>query len=175
MSILDNNGINRWGDYSSTVVDPVNDTDFWTVQEYAGARQARGQCGGTTSYRPRTRAPALQSVSVNPAGVTGPQPSTGTVTLNMVTPAALSVDLARTILRPQVPASVTVAQNASSANFQITTNASPVHRRINLRHLQRPHRLRKFTVESSRLALQSVSVSPTTATGGHLVDRHSDA
>ncbi len=26
---------NRWGDYSASVVDPANDTDFWTVQEYA--------------------------------------------------------------------------------------------------------------------------------------------
>ncbi len=26
---------NRWGDYSSTQVDPTNDTDFWTIQEYA--------------------------------------------------------------------------------------------------------------------------------------------
>ena len=26
---------NRWGDYSSTVVDPVNDSDMWTIQEYA--------------------------------------------------------------------------------------------------------------------------------------------
>lgn len=26
---------NRWGDYSSTVVDPVNDLDMWTLQEYA--------------------------------------------------------------------------------------------------------------------------------------------
>lgn len=25
----------RWGDYSATVVDPVNDTDLWTIQEYA--------------------------------------------------------------------------------------------------------------------------------------------
>ncbi len=25
----------RWGDYSQTMVDPVNDTDFWTIQEYA--------------------------------------------------------------------------------------------------------------------------------------------
>lgn len=25
----------RWGDYSATVVDPLNDRDFWTVQEYA--------------------------------------------------------------------------------------------------------------------------------------------
>jgi hypothetical protein len=28
-------GRNRWGDYSNTVVDPANDTDFWTIQEYA--------------------------------------------------------------------------------------------------------------------------------------------
>ncbi len=26
---------NRWGDYSSTVVDPLNDLDMWTVQEHA--------------------------------------------------------------------------------------------------------------------------------------------
>jgi len=26
---------NRWGDYTATVVDPVNDVDFWTIQEYA--------------------------------------------------------------------------------------------------------------------------------------------
>ncbi len=25
----------RWGDYSATVVDPVNDADFWTIQEYS--------------------------------------------------------------------------------------------------------------------------------------------
>jgi len=27
---------NRWGDYSAAQTDPLNDTDFWTVQEYAG-------------------------------------------------------------------------------------------------------------------------------------------
>ena len=27
----------RWGDYSSTVVDPVNDLDMWTIQEYAAS------------------------------------------------------------------------------------------------------------------------------------------
>jgi hypothetical protein len=26
---------NRWGDYSNTAVDPVNDLDMWTIQEYA--------------------------------------------------------------------------------------------------------------------------------------------
>jgi hypothetical protein len=29
-------GENRWGDYSATVVDPLNDTDMWTLQEYPG-------------------------------------------------------------------------------------------------------------------------------------------
>jgi len=28
-------GRNRWGDYSATQVDPVNDIDLWTIQEYA--------------------------------------------------------------------------------------------------------------------------------------------
>jgi hypothetical protein len=34
-------GLNRWGDYSSTLVDPVNDTDFWTLQEYAAGVDSR--------------------------------------------------------------------------------------------------------------------------------------
>jgi hypothetical protein len=28
-------GRNRWGDYSNSAVDPANDTDLWTIQEYA--------------------------------------------------------------------------------------------------------------------------------------------
>jgi hypothetical protein len=30
-------GENRWGDYSATMPDPLNDQDLWTVQEYAAA------------------------------------------------------------------------------------------------------------------------------------------
>jgi hypothetical protein len=29
---------NRWGDYSHSVVDPVNDRDLWTIQEYSSLR-----------------------------------------------------------------------------------------------------------------------------------------
>lgn len=32
--------IDRWGDYSATQVDPINDTDFWTLQERAATRGA---------------------------------------------------------------------------------------------------------------------------------------
>ncbi|HTG43375.1 MAG TPA: DUF11 domain-containing protein, partial [Verrucomicrobiae bacterium] len=30
-------GLNRWGEWSSTTLDPNNDTEFWTVQEYAAS------------------------------------------------------------------------------------------------------------------------------------------
>lgn len=28
---------NRWGDYTNTVIDPTNDSVFWTIQEYSGS------------------------------------------------------------------------------------------------------------------------------------------
>lgn len=39
---VDGVGRNRWGDYSSTHVDPVNGTDLWTIQEYARAGNTWG-------------------------------------------------------------------------------------------------------------------------------------
>src|SRR5262249_20201777 len=30
-------GRNRWGDYSNSLVDPTNDSDFWIIQEYAAS------------------------------------------------------------------------------------------------------------------------------------------
>ncbi len=42
----------RWGDYSHTVVDPVDDTTFWTIQEFAAGGNRGGnawaQVGGDT-------------------------------------------------------------------------------------------------------------------------------
>ena len=40
---------NRWGDYSHTVVDPVNDRDLWTTQEYAGLRVGASGQGSNDS------------------------------------------------------------------------------------------------------------------------------
>ncbi|MBI4169984.1 MAG: hypothetical protein HY510_08615, partial [Acidobacteria bacterium] len=36
-------GSNRWGDYSATSIDPVDDRTFWTIQEYAET-QVGGAC-----------------------------------------------------------------------------------------------------------------------------------
>ncbi len=39
-------GRNRWGDYSNTAVDPVDDQTMWTIQEYAAARVSTGDGSG---------------------------------------------------------------------------------------------------------------------------------
>lgn len=38
---------NKWGDFSSALVDPANDTDMWTLQEYAAAPVAGSDRWGT--------------------------------------------------------------------------------------------------------------------------------
>ena len=40
-------GLNRWGDYTNTVVDPANDIDMWTIQEYAAPRISTSDRWGT--------------------------------------------------------------------------------------------------------------------------------
>jgi hypothetical protein len=39
-------GRNRWGDYSNVQVDPSNDSDLWTIQEYAGTPVGTGDGSG---------------------------------------------------------------------------------------------------------------------------------
>jgi hypothetical protein len=42
-------GDNRWGDYSNVAVDPINDIDIWTIQEYASTGNTWGTWWGEIS------------------------------------------------------------------------------------------------------------------------------
>ncbi|HKQ52672.1 MAG TPA: proprotein convertase P-domain-containing protein, partial [Pyrinomonadaceae bacterium] len=57
-------GRNRWGDYSNTVVDPLNDLDMWTIQEHAAAVSGGvsrwGTWWGRISPGPSTPTPFIQ-------------------------------------------------------------------------------------------------------------------
>ncbi len=65
-------GENRWGDYNSVVVDPANDADFWTLQEYAAA----GNSWGTWWGRVALTAPAPTSTPApTPASTPAPTPA----------------------------------------------------------------------------------------------------
>ena len=68
-------------------------------------------------------APALASIAVSPASVTGGTSATGTVTLTAAAASPLAVSLSSASTAVSVPSSVTVAAGASSATFNVTTSA----------------------------------------------------
>lgn len=70
-----------------------------------------------------TAVPTLSSVTLNPLSVVGGNSSTGTVTLSGPAPTGgIAVSLTSDNATGQVPASVTVAANAMSANFTASTS-----------------------------------------------------
>ncbi len=71
---------NRWGDYSQAQTDPLNDTDFWTIQEYAGAQRdfGIGIAGPWETWwalvKPSTAAPSLSgNLIISEFRLRGPQ------------------------------------------------------------------------------------------------------
>lgn len=76
-------------------------------------------------WRPAATTAALSAVSASPNPVTGGQAATGTVTLTSAAPSGgAQVALSSASSAFSVPASVSVAQGASSATFPIATVAS---------------------------------------------------
>src|SRR5439155_4788512 len=60
---------NRWGDYSSTVVDPVNDLDMWTIQEYAATPVGTGATNGNGRWATWWGKVAAQSAQPPAVGI----------------------------------------------------------------------------------------------------------
>jgi hypothetical protein len=76
-------------------------------------------------WKPAVATAALSAVSASPNPVTGGQAATGTVTLTSAAPSGgAQIALSSASSAFSVPASVTVAQGASSATFPIATLAS---------------------------------------------------
>jgi hypothetical protein len=90
---------NRWGDYSNSVVDPLNDKDMWTIQEYAATPvngiDRWGTWWGRVSVSAAPQPPTLQlsaatynvSEGAGHLDVTVPRTgdSTGTASINYAT------------------------------------------------------------------------------------------
>ena len=84
-------------------------------------------------WKPAGNAPALASIVASPNPVVAGNPSTGTVTLSAPAPAnGVVVALSSASNAAVVPASVTVGQGASSANFGITTSGVATQNLITL-------------------------------------------
>jgi uncharacterized protein (TIGR03437 family) len=57
VSVGTRTGMNRWGDFSVTWADPVNDLTFWTLQEYA-ATPPQGRTGAFGTWWAQVTAPS---------------------------------------------------------------------------------------------------------------------
>lgn len=114
---------------------------------------------------------ALSAVSVNPTSVVGGDGSTGTVTLTSAAPtegAAVSLSSSNTGAAG-VPASVTVPAGATSATFAVTTSAVAADTSVTITATYSgTSRTATLTVTPvpPPVSLQSVSVNPTSVTGG---------
>ena len=123
-------------------------------------------------YNPVPAATAISSVTVTPASATGGQSRSGTVTLTRAASANVVVNLASSVATAaQVPASVTIPANASTANFTVATSAvssltagnisasyNNVTKSASISLLPSP--------PSAPASLASLTINPVTVTGG---------
>jgi hypothetical protein len=73
---------NRWGDYSATVVDPTNDLDMWTIQEYAALPTNGVDRWGTWWAKVDTQVPNLLTLSPADNSINVPITSNLSLTFN---------------------------------------------------------------------------------------------
>jgi hypothetical protein len=117
---------------------------------------------------PAPTGPTLVSVSLNPASVTGTNPSTGTVTLSGPAPAGgatvtLSSD---TPAVASVPASVTVPASATTATFTVTTIAVAASTAVNVSASDGTTAPKTAALTVLPPVLSALAVSPASVTGG---------
>ena len=82
---------NRWGDYSSLTIDPVDDTTFWYTNEYYST---------TTSYNWRTRIGSFKLATSNPTPTPTSTPTATPVASPTATPTATSTPTATPTATP---------------------------------------------------------------------------
>jgi Subtilase family len=113
--------------------------------------------------------PTLSSIGLNPTSVTGGSPSTGTVTLSGSAAASGAiVNLSSSASAATVPASVTVAPGASSANFMVSTSAVSASTPVTITaSFAGATKTASLTVVPQALPiLSSLMLNPTSVTGG---------
>ena len=126
-----NPGNNRWGDYSYTSLDPLDDMTIWTIQEF---------CSSANSYGVRVvkliaPPPATPSSTDHPGGVAAGQPSVNVVVTGTSASGSGFYDPGANLSAPALPfthlsASVGGSVTVNSATFnsptQVTLNISTV-------------------------------------------------
>ncbi len=114
---------NRWGDYTSVSVDPNNDMDFWTVQEYSRPPSGGFDLWGTWWAGICTPPPtpgAISGVSPANAGATGQVFSVSPV--SGASSYTWTVPTGSTITAGATTNSITVTLGSTSGNVTVIAN-----------------------------------------------------
>src|SRR6266850_2069274 len=128
---------NRWGDYSSTVVDPANDLDMWTIQEYAAAPAGTGANNGNGRWGTwwgKVAAQSAQPADVGIAMTASPDPVnagsnvTYTMTVTNSGPnAATEVSVTDALPNGAGFVSVTTSQGTCSGTSTVICNLGTIN------------------------------------------------
>ena len=87
---------NRWGDYSNTAVDPVNDTDLWTIQEYASFSSNWGTWWGQLALASSSPTPTITpSPTPSPSPTSTPTPTITPTPTATPTPMPLRISVSK--------------------------------------------------------------------------------
>ncbi|MBZ5555311.1 MAG: cadherin-like domain-containing protein [Acidobacteriia bacterium] len=113
-------------------------------------------------------AAVLNSVNLNPTSLVGRTPSTGTVTLSGRAPAGGAVITlsSNNTAAAQVPASVTVAANATTATFTVTTSPVASNASVTLSAIYSGV-TRQATLTVRTPAISTLTLNPTSVRGGN--------
>ena len=91
-------GDNRWGDFSSTVVDPIDDTKMWTIQEYAGQNNRWGTWWGEVTPGGASATPTPTPIATAiPAATPTPTPIVTATPAPTPTPSPLVIGARATL------------------------------------------------------------------------------
>lgn len=162
-----NYNVFRWGDYSSTSVDPTNGIGFWGA--HMNIRADNDWRTGFFNFFVTT---PMASVSVNPGSVAGGTNATGTVTMVAAANGATTISLSSSNTSvATVPASANVANGATMGTFTVTTFAVASPQAVVITATQGPNvKTASLTVTGGTAPdLSSVTTSQTTIGGGRTV------
>lgn len=119
-------GNNLWGDWSATMVDPLNDTDFWTIQEYAEFPQGTTNRWGTWWARISPPNDLVGTLTDSPDPVVAGSNLTYTITVtNLLTKGDGGRSASGVRLSNSLPAGVTFI-SASASQGTWSTNSPGV-------------------------------------------------
>ena len=113
---------NRWGDYSSTVVDPLNEIDMWTLQQYSATEaNTWGTWWGRFNLEPGGAPPSVSSLKPLAGGVGATVTITGTKFTDTTSVTFNGVNAARFTIESSSRLTAVVPLGASTGPVTVST------------------------------------------------------